>query len=309
MTQGLVAVTVALLGRSIPAFADSSPEDVARATALFQHGQQLIAANSIDAACEAFATSLQLDPKVGTRLNLADCRERQGNFVGAYALYEQAATEAERTGKEGRATFARQRLAALEPKLVVVTLRGADPAMTGLTIKLGGRELVRTEWSRPQHVEPGSVIVEVSAPGRTSGRIEQQGKAGAAIEIAIPVLGLAPVTVEPERVNPLQAPPVIAGPTTRWPFVVGGVGAGLLLGSVGLGLHAKSRYDDAVPSHDDVRIRSAQTEADLATGVAVLGGVAVVVGLVLVVHTRRTGDHVVIAPTSNGVGFLVGGTF
>lgn len=307
MTSGLVAV--ALLVASMPAFADSSPEDVAKATALFQQGQQLIAANSVDAACEAFATSLQLDPKVGTRLNLADCRERQGQFTDAYALYEQAALEAERSGKEGRATFARQRLAAIEPKLVGVTLEIADPATTGLTIKLGGRELVRTEWSRPQHVAPGSIVVEISAPGRTSRRIEQQGKAGAAIAIAIPVLGLLPVTIEPERVTPSQAPQVIASSTGRWPYVVGGVGAGLLLGSLGLGLHAKSRYDDAVPGHDDARIRSAQTEADLATGVAVLGGVALVVGVVFVVRARGIGDRVVIAPTSNGVGFAVSGAF
>jgi len=93
---------VACVVTAAPVSADVSTQDAKRARKLFDDGRKQIAAEHVDAACELFATSLALDPQLGTRLNLASCREQQGRYIDAYTLYQDAAAEAARTGKASR---------------------------------------------------------------------------------------------------------------------------------------------------------------------------------------------------------------
>ena len=297
-----IAAVALVLGISTPVRGDVSPEDAARATALFDKGQKQIDANETDAACASFESSLHLDPQIGTRLNLADCRERQGRLADARILFEQAAIEADQAGKQGRAIFARERSGALDAKLARVELDIAQPLTTGLTIKLAGHELPPAQWSKPQRVLAGPVVVDVSAPGMVPRRIETTARAGAATTLLVPAL--VPVAAA-EDPRPQPVPHVQKPYRSRAPLVVGGIGLGLVAGSLGLVLHARSRYLDAVPTHDDAAVSSAQTEADVASGVAIAGGVAIVIGGVL--WLRGRGDHagVVFAPTPTSSGAVL----
>ena len=297
---------IVLVGALSPALAqaDVSPEDAAKATAMFEQGRKLIEGGKLGPACDAFEGSLRLDPQIGTRLNLADCREQQGRLVEAYALFDQAEQEASLTSKEGRAAFAHQRLTALAAKLVRVTVHVVEPDRPGLVVKLGARVIDRAGWAKPQVLVPGPVVVDASAPGATPFHDQRTATAGTEVTIDVPALELLPVA---------PAPPIATPKTGRsWKrtsYIVGGAGGALLLGSVVVGLHAKSRYNTAVDRDDAHGVSSAQHEADVATGIAVVGAAAVTVGVVLYLRARSHG--VVVAPTSDGnsVGLLVARSF
>src|SRR5687767_1776613 len=115
----------------MPARAD----DVKDAIALFDKGQKLLDAGQLDAACEAFAASVKLDPQLGAKLNLANCRERQGRLVEAAQLYEDALAEAARTNKKNRETFARQHLDAVRPRIAKLTIRVTEPRAPGIVVR------------------------------------------------------------------------------------------------------------------------------------------------------------------------------
>ena len=286
--------------------ADVTADQAARATALFEQGQRDVAAGHIDQACDEFATSLELDPQVGTRLNLADCRERQGRNAEAYVLYERAAIESAQKGKEGREGFARERMQVLDRKLVRVTIHLARPP-AGVTVALRSRDI---DWSRPVRVEPGKLSIDVSAPGRKEFHRELDGAAGSELAIEVPELEALPSPTTPRHTasEPPPPPPPATPHRSRWPIAFLSGGAALGLGSLGLALHAKSRWRTATDARDEQGVASAQREADFATGVAVAGGVAAVVGVVLYLRNRdHTGDHVAVAPawTTDSVGLAI----
>jgi hypothetical protein len=255
-----------------------------RAAALFDEGRALIEAGNIALACEKFAASLGLDPQLGTRLNLADCVRRQGKLLEAYRLFEDAIGDAEREGKPGRAEFAREQMAELERKLgrVIVSV---DPGSTpGLVIRIGSRSLPAAEWSDPQVVSPGKIVIEASAPDHRSLRIEREVFAGASETVTI--LPLAPIPVHAETHE--------KGSRTV-PILIIGVGGAMLGASAGLGVYAKSAHTKAFSARNENGVKRAQHMADVATGIAIAGGVATAVGLVLFVRSPRR-DRVVVTP-------------
>ncbi len=303
----MIVVLAGVLLAAGVARADVSPDDAAKAATLFTAGRAQIEANQVDQACETFEQSLRLDPQIGTTLNLADCRERQGKLDVAYRLFVAAAEEGDRTGKEGRATFARQHVDSLTPKIVRVTIRVADPA-PGLEIKLAGVTVPRAAWSKPRAAMPGRIAIEATAPGRKLASIARDGAAGGELAIDVPALeALSPPT--PPPVEQPVVPVVQSAPRSKLPYIVGGIGVGLFGASIGIGLHAKSRYTTAVTNEDRPGVSSAQHEADVATGFAIAGAIAATVGVVL--YLRRGEDSVVVAPAADGgaVGAVVAGRF
>jgi hypothetical protein len=284
---------LALLGLLVAsARADVKPEDAARAAKLFEQGQAAVAANKIDAGCVMFETSLKLDPQVGTRLNLADCREKQARFVEAYTLFVQAGEQATRESKPGRATFAQNRAQALRSKLVQLTFR-VDAPVPGESVKVAGRELPREDWAKPQIVMPGPVTVDASAPGHDPVHVETTATGGAELEIPVPALAVTEVRVE--------KPPTSSSPS-KLPWIVGGVGAALLGTSIGIGVHTKLRYDSAHDKGDSAGVDRALHEADLATEVGIAGGVVLAVGVVLYLRSDR---HVAVTPGPGTVGLAI----
>jgi hypothetical protein len=307
------ALAIALvLGMAAPTSADVRPEDAAQASDLFKQGQAIIDTDpkdpaQIEAACAKFEASLALDEQIGTKLNLANCRERQDRSLDAYELYAAAAEEAKRTKKEGREQFARGRIAALAPKLGHVTLRVVQPQPVDLAIRIGTTALPAAEWAIEHAVAPGAIELDATASNHAPFHIQRQVAAGEQIVIDVPALAANAAT-------PGGGGPVVdTGPRrSRLPIIIGASGGVLMLASLGLGLHAKSRYDDAKSANDMDGVSSAQREADIATGVVIVGAVAFTVGAVLYFRGRKADrDRVVVAPTAVGGrgGIAVSGSF
>ena len=57
---------------------------------LFQDGRTALAAGKLDEACDAFHGSENLEPRVGTLLNVADCEERRGRIATAWIEFNDA---------------------------------------------------------------------------------------------------------------------------------------------------------------------------------------------------------------------------
>src|SRR5439155_15077222 len=94
------------------AFADDKQD----AAALFEQGRELVRADKFAEACDLFERSYRFDPAPGTELNLGDCHEHLGHVAEALRHFDHAAAQFELAHDE-RAKYARDRRAALEPRL------------------------------------------------------------------------------------------------------------------------------------------------------------------------------------------------
>jgi hypothetical protein len=204
------------------------------ATRIFQQGRELAKQGRLSEACALFSKSYDLDPGLGTAINLADCLEHQGQLRRAWELFDVVARNSQNV--VSRARLARQRADALLAKLarVVVVLREPRPA--GLAIRLGDREMAPSAEIRDL-IEPRDVELVATAPGRPVYRKVLHAVAGATVTAEVPAF-----------------PPLPDESTTRRQrsrvYVAGGVGAAgaLSLGAaLGLALSARSIYNGAFP--------------------------------------------------------------
>lgn len=282
----LLASAACVVSFASIAHADVSRERAEKAELLFKEGDAIMASNTtdpqlIESACSKFEASYKLDPQIGTRLNLANCREQQGRHLEAFRLFEESLTEAMQTGKQGRADFARQRMDALGAKLVRVVLR-VTKEQPELEISVGGNKIPRERWTAAITVAPGTIVVRASAPDFEPVRIEREAGAGDRVTVEIPALSGLPPSARRSRV----------------PYIVGGAGILAVGVSIGLGLDARSKYNDAKAMGDLDGVDSAQTEADIGTFFFIAGAAAVGVGAYLWYRDRNR-DRVVVVPTAS----------
>lgn len=164
--------------------------DAKRATALFDEGQALKKEGRVADACEKFEESYELDPAIGTELNVADCREREGKVDEAWELFDHAA----RTDKRAdRAKYARARADSIskargkqadsdETEKEPIVEPPPDPAP---------EDEPREEPARPRHVQRSPESAPASADthdSRIGWRIVFAGSvmvAGAGIGLAV----------------------------------------------------------------------------------------------------------------------------
>ena len=103
-----------------------------QADTLFAEGRELLEKGKFPEACAKLARSAELSAAVGTLTNLGYCNEQIGKLRSAMNAYAEAETLATAVGDTKRAAFARERLAAVEPKAPKLVLRlvaagGAGP--------------------------------------------------------------------------------------------------------------------------------------------------------------------------------------
>jgi hypothetical protein len=275
------------------------------ADTLFADGQRLMDAKKFDEACDKFVASLQLEPALGTRLNLADCREHQGRLAEAYDLYVEVVVEATRGGKQTHLAYARQHVDLLAPKLVRVTFAVAEPQLAGLVVKLGDKVLAPADLARVIAVMPGAIAVSASAPDRDPFEVSRDAKAGDQITIDVPALvvhkGVVPPAPASKRPEPARS---------LTPLIVGGSGAAVVLTSILFGLHAKSVYDDGssqTAPMGNSKIHTAVEEANVATAMFVVGAVAIGVGTYLYINDRQA--QIVPSASEHGAGVALVGAW
>jgi hypothetical protein len=205
--------------------------DSRSARVLFREGRKLMDGGHFEEACPKLEESLRLDDGMGTRFNLAHCYEHIGRTASAWGLFLDVASAAKAGGEPKREVAARKRAEALEPKLTRLLVEVADPA-PDMVVRLGGEELGRGAWGTAMPVDPGSELVEASAPGRRPWRRAVVANApGETIKIAIPVLeeeqAAAPAPVEASAEPRSAAPPAVPEEPTS-----GGIGGARITASV-----------------------------------------------------------------------------
>jgi hypothetical protein len=170
-----VLVLLTIAGSAAPAAsvaAGSAPAPSSQqgsAEALFQEGRSLMSAGRAVEACQKFSESNRLDPATGTLLNLAVCNQAIGKTATAWSQFRLAEVASEADHREDRVTLAREHLAALLPKLSVITIQVPDAQrVPGLKLTLDGQSWGEALWNVPTPIDPGSHAIVAEAPGRVT---------------------------------------------------------------------------------------------------------------------------------------------
>jgi hypothetical protein len=233
-----------------------SANDKAVAERLYNDGVALMERNDYAGACPKFAESLRVESGIGTMLHLADCYEKEGKLASAWAQFREAAEVAAK-GQDTRATVARQRASALEPKLSTLTIVvPAASSFDGLEIKRDGSLVGRGQWGSPIPLDAGPHTISAAAPHHVAWSAPVQLAADHASQtVTVPLLAIdetpgpvVPIVPAPPLGDPTApAPPPASGLSTRQVLGISVGGAGLI--GIGLGayfgLHAKSLFDDS----------------------------------------------------------------
>jgi hypothetical protein len=135
----------------------------AEAEVLFREGKKLLKDGKIAEACEKLEASARIEPTVGSLLNLADCRERNGQIASAWATFGRAASTARLGRDTQRESEARRREKLLESRLSYMTIAVDDP-VEGITIKRNDAEVDRAVWNQSLPIDPGEYEISAEAP-------------------------------------------------------------------------------------------------------------------------------------------------
>jgi hypothetical protein len=191
-----------------PAWAQQSKAE-AEAEKLFLQGRELLKQGHVDEACARFEASHELDPALGTLLNLALCREEQGKVATAWTLYRDAALQAALEGQARREEVARERARALEanlPRLIIDVAQVSQ--ISGLSVERDGTVVDAALFGKVVYVDPGRHRVVARAPGYEEWIIARLIETGEQVTVAIPLLERAEKEASGDAVKDVYA----AGP-------------------------------------------------------------------------------------------------
>src|SRR5215510_10847785 len=179
---GATSVALCILAAGSPARAQS-----AKAEALFDDGNRLMAGGKLAQACEAFEASNRIEPRAGTLIRLGECREQNRQLASAWSAYKQALARVKDPRKR---EFATARVAALESRLsyLTVSVPGAS-RIEGLTLAHSGAALDPALWNRPQPVDGGDYVITGRAPDHEDWQTTVHvAVAGAKVSVEVPRL-------------------------------------------------------------------------------------------------------------------------
>src|SRR5688500_9692860 len=158
---------VALLMIPSIAFAEPTAIEKSTADALFKEGKVLMEKKDFDTGCPKLAESHRLQPGGGVILALAICYEGQGKLASAWNSYREALALALRDKRKDREDAARAKVAELEPRLSRLLIRAQ-----GVTVTLDGVAMPAASIGTAIPIDGGAHVVEASAPGKVSRRVE-----------------------------------------------------------------------------------------------------------------------------------------
>ncbi len=150
-----LAVGVLALAALVAPRARAEEAVATSAQALFDEGRRLLLDGDYERACAKLAESQLEEPAAGTLLNLAFCHEQLGRTATAYVEYQYVLARSVGAGDEARAALVRQRLAALEPRLVRLRIRLASGSAAETMVDLDGARLRLDALDAPIPIDPG----------------------------------------------------------------------------------------------------------------------------------------------------------
>lgn len=294
MRPSLVSVVLMVL-TLVPVTASAQSGD---AEILFRDGKKLMAAGKYAEACLAFDGSFKKEPLPTTLLNLADCREKNGQLATAWGHFVEAARLTR--GQDAMEQTATERAARLEPELSYLIIAVPDDVrVDGLTITRDGQPVDPAEWNRKMPIDGGRHTVVAGAPAHepwsTTVEVDRARDE-------------ASITVPSFRALPVRTRDRATGLTGRRKLAIAGwaVGAAALGGALALELAARSSYDDAkaaTTNPDRVAAYDTANDRRLYSGVALgVGVAAVAAGTVLWLTGRRSESiEVAVRPSASGI--------
>jgi hypothetical protein len=309
----LACVLVSAMALMTTTATTAHANDPVAAEALFHEARALLAKGRIDEACDLFMRSEQLDPGVGTLINVGDCFEHKKQYASAWGAYREAVNRALRQHdpNDKRLEIAREKAAQVEPRVARLTLT-IDPSLGSASVTRNGTKVEPAALNTAIPVDPGPQVVVVTAPNRKpwQGKIElREGEAGA---LRVPRLEVLPGPVEPPTPSP-KPPADEPGPTTQSKVAVGlEIGGGIVL-ATGLvfGALAISTWssvqktcpnarcaNEADRSRLDGDQKRTSTFAAVSTVATLVGGAALATGVVL--HLTAPARSLAITPTVGG---------
>ncbi|WP_394820528.1 hypothetical protein [Pendulispora albinea] len=315
---------VAALGVLLGGARVAHAEDKAGAAALFAEAGKLVDAGQAKSACPKYEESLRLYESSNTRYFLADCYERVGRMASAWALFLEVAAKV--SDDPAKVAKARERAAAVQPKVshLIVTVEASGGP--GLEVKRDGTLLGQGQWGVPMPIDAGAHVLEARAPGKKPWSSEVQVPPnGAKVKLSVPPLEDAPASdtapaslsakaaASPEEPRAREAAP----DSGRRTLAIAVGSAGIVAMGVGtvLAFTAKSKYDEAAPFCNGDRCEQrgvdlrdgAVGRATLATVVFGVGVAGAVAGGVLWFTAPKVPKHTAFGVTPQGV--MVRGTF
>lgn len=313
---------VLFMALALPAYAQGGGNKAA-AEALFVEGRNLMAAGRFDEACPKFEASQEMDPGLGTMLNLAECYEKTGKTASAWAQYREAIPVARNAGSKEREDLATERAKALQDRLSTLTIRAKSEG-AALDVRRDGVPVHGAQLGTPIPVDPGEHTIEATSEGKQPWSTKVAVGADAAkVEVEIPPLqdtagGAEATTTSGDVTADSGTTPSSSGSGQRvLGIALGAAGVvGLGVGTF-FGLSASSDWSDAKKDCDDFPYgcsqsaldarESATSNATLSTIGFIAGGALLATGAVLF-FTASSGE----TKTAIGVGpgsAFVKGTF
>lgn len=216
----------------------------AEAEALFREGKKLLKEGKIAEACAKLEASDRIESTVGSLLNLADCREKNGQTATAWATFRRAVTSARLARDAQRQAEALRREKLLEPRLAHLTLRVEKPGPE-LAITRNGAEVDAALWDERSPIDPGEYEIVAKAHGHHPWKKHVRVDGSADVVIVVPELD-AVVNTEPVEKDH-ERPPA----ASRWTgmrkvalvttiLALGAGGAGVAFGLRGQDLQERS---------------------------------------------------------------------
>lgn len=159
----LLVIVILLASSATAAFAQANPQ----AEDLFRQGRQAMETKHFAEACQAFEGSQRLEPMVATLMNLADCREKNGQLATAWGLFLDVVRQVRDDAKQvALRDVATKRAAALEGRLSRLTINVPETSrIEGLRILRNGTAVDPATWNRSLPIDGGTYEIAASAPG------------------------------------------------------------------------------------------------------------------------------------------------
>jgi hypothetical protein len=319
---GLLGAVIVMASEEPVASAQIAPaggvSNEMRAEYLFRSGEKKFDSGQYTEACNDFAESLRLGPKLGTLLNLALCHETVGRTATAWSEYHHGAAWAAQNGQKDRHDFAMSHALALETKLPRVLLQlPKDVAIQ--SVDVDGEPLPDSRWYLPVFLDAGEHSVTISAPGKQRGNVKFR-VTNSPTEQLVSVPSLSDEVIAPQPPKPL---PVIPSDPDRTRRITGiallGAGAAGLAIGITFGVLAVQKRDDIGSrcvgnrcTEEGARTyRDAQSNATISTVSTILGIGAGAVGGFLFFTSRPAGvmTRVGFVPRPDGAEVGMGGAF
>lgn len=261
------AIGLIVLALGLSCAAPARAAGTAAAQALFEQGRAAMKDGNYVKACSKFRESQRLDPEPGTMLNLALCEEKRGKLATAWDLYHGAIDKLP-AGDE-RIKVAQDRADALEKRLPKLTVKLAEDAPAGTTVKRDDMKLESGSLGAPLPVDPGAHTIVASAPGHAPRTFKVQLAEGESQTLQVEP-GAAGAAVGGEDGTGARG-----GSSKTLGYVFGGIGvAGVVVGSV-TGIMAIAKHSTVTdPAHCDQSTRVCDsTGASAASSGKTLGAI------------------------------------